>query len=82
MTLDHFGHVSELSGHSECLFSDPNLGLSKLQDGVAGKLKLQKPEMKLHGRLIYKAGFFGKLHRIFTSHILLESAFYCCLLLQ
>ena len=34
MTLDHFGHVPELSGHSEHLFSDPNLGLLKLQDGL------------------------------------------------
>ena len=34
MTLDHFGHVPELPGHSEWPFSDSNLGLLKLQVGL------------------------------------------------
>ena len=34
ITLAHFGHVLELPRHSEYLFSDPNLDLLKLQDGL------------------------------------------------
>ena len=42
MTLDHFGYVPELPGHSKCPFSDPNFGILKLQDGLRDFLKLHE----------------------------------------
>ena len=73
MTLDHFGHVSEFPRHSECPFSDPNLGLLKLHEGLRVFFKLHKAEMKLHMRSIKKTEFSGKLHRHF--HLLIPLFF-------